>query len=527
MRKFPSQISRCLPHAVACACALALASGAHAGTWTKLANNAPGGTGTGLLLTDGTIMVSQFDSKLWMRLTPDAKGNYVNGTWSSLASMSECRLYFTSQMMRDGNIWLLGGEYTGATSCSSNWSNTGEKYDSLANSWSPIATHPDSSYGDVPSMLLDGDKIMTGSLQSAHTWIYDIASNTWSAGPTKHYNDRSDEEGWAKLHDGTIFVYDLFQSANTGKGFAEVWDPKTNTWLGRSPGDGTANGTLPSLSGNAVGFEMGPTMALRDKKSKGSVLAIGATGHNAMYTVGTNTFTALPDLNDTVNGQQVLFGADDAPGAEMPSGHVIFSADTGPTNGTFSPPTHLFDFDPKAKSITSITSTFPDQNYLNTSSYLTQMLMLPTGQMLFSNGTKVLYIYTPDGKASNASLPKFSSLQYNGDGTLTLTGKYLNGQSAGATYGDDASYDENYPVVHLTDTSSNVFYARSTNWSNVHVGDKTPETVDLTLNKGLKTPGNYNLVISASGIQSKSTCVVITAAMIAGNGSAGAVQTCN
>jgi hypothetical protein len=266
---------------------------------------------------------------------------------------------------------------------------------------------------------------------------------------------------------------------------------------------------------------------LRDQTHKGSALAIGATGHTAMFTIGTNKFTALQDLNDTVNGNQVLFGADDAPGSEMPSGQVIFAADTGPTNGTFSPPTHLFAFDPKTEKITSVTSSFPDQTYLNKSSYLFQMTMLPTGQMLFSNTTKVMYIYTPDGKASKSSMPKFTSLQYNGDGTFTLTGKQLNGMSAGATYGDDAQMDENYPVVSLADSSSDVFYGRTTNWSNVEVGDKKPETVDITLNKGLKKAGNYNLVISAAGIANKGTCVVITADMIAGSGSAGAVQTCN
>jgi hypothetical protein len=523
----PSQIQRRLPHAIACACVLALASGAHAGTWTKLTNAAPASAGTGpsFVLTDGTIMVKTGSSS-WSRLTPDAKGSYVNGTWSALASMSECRIWFSSHVLRNGNLWVLGGEYTGS-GCAANWSNTGEMYDTVANKWTPIAHHPESSYGDVPSMLMEGDKIMTGSLQTNKTWIYDIATDTWSAGPAKFYNDRSDEEGWAKIGGGQIITYDLFISVSTGTGHAEIWDPSTNAWTGRTPSDGSATGTLPLLSSNAVGEEMGPTLALRSKKHKGSVFAIGANGHTAMFTIGTKKWAALPDLNDTLNGKQILFGADDAPGAEMPSGHVIFSADTGPTNGTFTPPTHLFEFDPDAKTITSITSSFPDQNYLNISSYLSTMIMLPTGQLLFGNSTRVLYVYTPDGKADKGSMPKFTSLHYNGDGTFLLTGKQLNGVSAGATYGDDSQYDENYPIVSLADSGSNVFYGRTTNWSNVEVKDKKPETVTLTLNKGMSTAGNYDLVISGAGIESKATCVVITAAMISGTGSAGDVQTCN
>jgi hypothetical protein len=526
MRKTTSLISRCLPHAIACACALALAAGAQAATWTKLKNKAPGdGSVVMFQLTDGTIMVKTGDSS-WARLTPDAKGSYVNGTWSALADMSECRYWFTSHVLRTGNLWILGGEYTGA-GCPSNWSNTGELYDTVKDKWSPVAHHPESSYGDVPSMMLDGDKIMTGSLQTNKTWVYDIASDSWTAGPTKFYNDRSDEEGWAKIHGGQVIVYDLFISVSTGTGHAEIWDPSTNAWTGRTPSDGSATGTLPLLSSSAVGFEMGPTLALRSKKNKDSVFAVGANGHTAMYNVPKNSWAAMPDLNDTLNGKQVLFGADDAPGAEMPSGNVVFAADTGPTNGTFTPPTHLFEFNPDKKTIASITSSFPDQNYLNTSSYETQMIMLPTGEMLFGNGTTVMYIYAPDGKAEKGSRPRFMNLHYNGDGTFLLKGRQITGVSAGATYGDDAQYDASYPIVRLTDTDSNVFYGRTTMWSTTEVQDKRPETVTLTLNKGMTAAGNYDLEISAAGVSSKPTCVVITSAMISGTGSAGDVKTCN
>src|SRR5689334_17934515 len=134
MRKTPSLI--------ACAAALALVSGAQAATWTKLKNAAPGGTVTLYQLTDGTIMVKDGDAS-WAKLTPDAKGSYVNGTWSNLASMSECRYWFSSHVLRDGNVWILGGEYTGA-GCPANWSNTGELYNTVTNKWSPVASHPES-----------------------------------------------------------------------------------------------------------------------------------------------------------------------------------------------------------------------------------------------------------------------------------------------------------------------------------------------------------------------------------------------
>ncbi len=47
----------------------------------------------------------------------------------------------------------------------------------------------------------------------------------------------------------------------------------------------------------------------------------------------------------------VQYGADDAPAAELPNGHVIFTADTSPFNG----PTKLFEYNPDSNSLSEIT----------------------------------------------------------------------------------------------------------------------------------------------------------------------------
>jgi hypothetical protein len=509
-------------HLLALACTLALAGGAQAATWTKLAKQAPGtwGTSTMFLLTDGTVMVKTGDGD-WSRLSPDAKGNYANGSWSKIASMSEGRQWFASHVLPNGNVWILGGEYSGPN-MDANWTNTGEVYDTLQDSWSPIANHPESRYGDVPSMLLDG-RIMTGSLSTNRTWFYDLASNSWTSGATKAYADRSDEEAWVKLPNGGVMTYDVFQSISQNQGYAEVWNPKTNAWSGRSPVDGTATGTLPLLSTQAVGFEMGPSIKLRSPSHKGSVLFVGADGHTAVFTIGKRNWVQTPDLLDNLNGKQVLFGSDDAPGAELPSGHVLIAADTGPTNGTFSPPTHLFDFDPDAQTFTAIQSTFPDPAYWNIPCYEATMLMLPSGELLIGNSSSQLYVYTPDGRANKKSRPVFESLHYDGSGQFTLTGRQLNGVSAGASYGDDAEMDENYPIVNFRDANGNVFYARTTNWSNTGVGHHGDETVQLTLKAGMPK-GDYELTAIGAGIGSQKACLHITADEAAGTGDPADVQ---
>src|SRR5215470_15084139 len=87
-------------------------------SWTPLANLPPGGSVINLLLlSDGTVMAQSGDDGWhWFKLTPDAPGSYVNGTWTTTAPMSFPRIYFSTNILQDGRVWLLGGEYTGRTS---------------------------------------------------------------------------------------------------------------------------------------------------------------------------------------------------------------------------------------------------------------------------------------------------------------------------------------------------------------------------------------------------------------------------
>src|SRR5262245_58261875 len=88
-------------------------------SWTPLKNlSSFGGVSTMLLLSDGTVMAqvndSGFGSNSWAELTPDATGSYVNGTWSSLPSMSTVRRFYASEVLPSGKVFVLGGEYSGS-----------------------------------------------------------------------------------------------------------------------------------------------------------------------------------------------------------------------------------------------------------------------------------------------------------------------------------------------------------------------------------------------------------------------------
>jgi hypothetical protein len=452
-------------------------------------------------------------------------------------------------------------------------------------------------FGATESILLPGGtQILAGNLLDRTSFLYNIATNTWSPTGSKFYNDPSDEEGWAMTGaPGKVIVYDISYSTaqnainHLNQGYAEKYDPATGTWTGISPADGTALGTLPVLSSAKLGNEFGPTLRLQD----GRILEIGGNNLTALYTPSTNTWAAGPTIVGTLNGQPAPFGADDAAGAILPNGHVIFAADAGPattdddsfgtttegsnvmtgipstaifqvgwgvadadgTNtiiptqttivsidgphqitmsnsalvtsvnaaiqfgGTFSSPTQLFDFNPAgAGSIAPLAAVYPG-DLTQVGAYLTRMLVLPTGQIFFglNQNTQRPYIYTPDGSASPALRPVITNITYNGSGKFTLTGRQLDGQSAGASYGDDAQMDSNYPILRLVNSTGNVYYCRSTNWyaGVVAGGTAVTHTVNFTLNAAMPA-GNYSAIVSGAGISSFPIALNITQGEING-----------
>jgi hypothetical protein len=130
------------------------------------------------------------------------------------------------------------------------------------------------------------------------------------------------------------------------------------------------------------------------------------------------------------------------------------------------------------------------------------MLVLPSGQVLMSDSGTRLALYTPDGAPDPAWKPTISGITPNGDGTFLLIGTQLNGLNAGASYGDDAEMDSNYPLVQLVDAGGNVSYARTFGWSSTGVATgATPVSTYFTPPAGV-VPGDYSLSVIANGIAS-------------------------
>src|SRR5450432_2419462 len=106
-----------------------------AGTWQKLTNQPAFNVSTMLLLTNGIVMCQESGAARWWALAPDVSGSYTKGTWSPLAPMHHTRLYYASAVLKDGRVFVAGGEISDAGEDTS----ACEIYDPITNNWTVIA----------------------------------------------------------------------------------------------------------------------------------------------------------------------------------------------------------------------------------------------------------------------------------------------------------------------------------------------------------------------------------------------------
>ena len=447
------------------------------GTWTALAHSPPEAINTMLLLPDGTVMAAGASSANgWYRLTPDSTGSYVNGTWSTLATMNYSRLYFSSDVLTNGKVFVAGSEYDTGT-------NSAEVYDPIANTWTVTPPPPagQSGFLDSISKIMPNGNVLVAPVYpatSGGTMIYNPTSNTWSTGPNLYRGYYQDEASWVKLQDDSILTIDPFGTNS------ERYIPSLNQWVN--------DATVPVSLYDPYGSELGGAFLLPD----GRAFFLGATGNTALYTPsGSNSPGAWLAGPVIPNGQ----GTPDAPAAMMVNGKILCAVSAAPTSANHFPsPTSFYEFDPAANSFTQVSgptgATYPDPTYV------LRMLDLPDGRVLFSASASQLYVYQPGSAPLAAGKPIINSIGANLDGSYQLTGTLLNGISEGAAYGDDAQMDSNYPLVRMTNlTSGAVYYARTFNWNSTSVmASNNAVTTQFALPAGLPV-GNYNLVAVANG----------------------------
>jgi hypothetical protein len=488
--------------------------------WTPLVNPPPFGTpGTMLLESDGTVLVhNEPDNNTiaatnqWWKLTPDASGSYVNGTWTQIASMpaNYAPLYFGSAILPDGRMIVEGGEYNVENPV---WTNQGAIYDPVSNSWKSVAPPPGwTNIGDAASDVLpDGTFMLQQPCNTCTTdpnlTVDDALLNarnlSWRVIPATGKHDPNDEEGWTLEPNGQLLTVDTWAVGET-----ELFDPRSDTW---SFAGATAPGGNPLNPFPIV--EIGPQAEMPG----GNVFVVGAgtsqqeyptpctdntPAQTALYQYKSGTWSAGPNI-PLINNEE--YTATDGPSATLPDGNVLFDVSAC----TYNIPTHFFVYNASSNSLTQI----PDApNAQNDTSYATRMLVLPNGQILYNDGSNEMEVYTGSGAPNPAWAPSIDWLSDSTlapGGTYNLAGRQLAGLDQGAAYGDDVQDNTNFPLVRITNSATGVVtYARTHDWSSVSVAPGANSSTQFTLPNN--TPrGRSTLVVIANGIASSPRAVTI------------------
>ena len=448
------------------------------GTWTTLNNTAPDPNGgVMLLLSDGTVIAkaeggSDFYGDIWDKLTPDIHGSYVNGTWTTIAPMHDTRLYFSSQVLMDGRVFIAGGEYGSGGFYA-------ETYDPQTDKWTK-APNQGQFISDANSEILPDGRVLVALVATTNrTAIFNPVSNTWATGPICH--GAHNESAWVKLPDNSILM------VNFNVRTSERYIPSLNQWV--------VDATVPVSLYEPFSGETGAGFLLPD----GRAFFLGASGHTAIYTPSGNTSRGTWIAGPNIPNAQ---GTPDAPGAMMVNGKIICAVSPIPNAGVLAPPTSFYEFDYLSNSFTQSNSPGGGSFSSFSPCYTTNMLDLPDGTVLYGEqGNTEYYVYSPDGTPLASGKPTINNITQNACSLFTITGTLFNGISEGAAYGDDGQMATNYPIVRLT-SGTNVYYARTFNWNRTGVqtgtlADTTHFTVPSTLPHAM-----YSLVVVANGISS-------------------------
>jgi hypothetical protein len=536
-------------HSPMAACAMAAALLltpllATAGTWRTLTNPPPlpdifdpsgndlyfGGAAFPLLMTDGGVMVQNVGDGKIFKLTPDLKGSYVNGTWSQLATMPYVSYAGAQAVLPDGRIIMEGGEY-------SNFdfefllTNDGAIYDPVANTWTRVtppsffvdlyppravfAPHP---IGDSQSVVLPNGTFMLADKMSRQAALLDAKNLTWTETGTSSKADMNDEEGWTLLPNGKVltvdcytdFFFGLVPSYPADPTHSELYDPETGQWS-------SAGSTINTLTDPLLS-ETGPAVLRPD----GSVFAVGSQGYTSIYHSRSGKWKAGPRLPLSPQGFQ--YTAQDAPGALLPNGNVLFAVSGGaepPGGGYSDPPLAFFEFDGHRLIPEPAT---PNAPYEPSGSV--NLLVLPTGQILAADGTTDIEIYTPDKHVRDheheheheqedenerewAPVILWGPRELHPGRSYQLAGIRFNGMSQASMFGDEGQSATNYPLVRITNLRTHhVFYSRTHDHSSMAVAsdDEVSTHFDVPSRQEF---GLSKLEVVANGIASEPLIVVV------------------
>jgi hypothetical protein len=311
--------------------------------------------------------------------------------------------------------------------------------------------------------------------------------------------DTNDEEDYTLMANGKILTVDTERGHNEPTP-AEIYDPSTGSWSDAA--------TAPNILVDPASFETGPNVRL----DSNSMFQVGGTpcsgpncaAHTAIYRPALDAWVAGPDF-PAIDGH--FYNVNDGPASILPSGRVLIQASPGWSCGNaFCSPSHFFVFN--GRTMVQV----DDPAGADIAAYQGRMLVLPTGQILWTSDENAAEVFTETAPPNAKAIPRVTSAPATvtrGTGNYSATGRLFTGVSNGAAYGDDAQMNTDYPLVRITNNSSgHVCYARTHDFSpttfQFDVPSATPPVWENPCDTGAST-----LAVVVNGVASALRAVTV------------------
>lgn len=452
---------------------------ASAQTWQP-APTCPIEASTMLLLRDGRVLAHQGNTTTIAILTPDAKGSYVNGTWSLAAPLpvGYAPYNYSSAVLPDARVIFEGGEYiNGALT----YSTMGAVYDPKNNTWTTV--NPPRNWetiGDAPSVLLASGTYMQANCcdLTKQTAFLNAQNLTWTAGPNGAIKPH--ETGWTLLPDDTVLMVDNAPACGSSQS-SQIYQPN-KSWV--------CGPELTEMLYEAPPFE--PELGSTVLTYNGEVLQVGGNDIVAtnVLNLGTMTWADGPIPPDG-------FNQNDGPAAVEPNGLVLLLM----WNPNLPITCQFMEFNPRTQALVEIVN--PPECPREGAGVNSRLLVLPSGQILMSDFSRIVEVYTPAIAPTSVAAPAIypsGLVLHSGSANNILYGKQLNGLSQAVFYGDDYQGATNYPLVQLVDSNGHVWFATTHDDSYNGI---TPNKVSYTKFDVPVIPGGaYTMRVVTNGIPS-------------------------
>ncbi|MBS0633861.1 MAG: hypothetical protein JSR37_00170 [Verrucomicrobia bacterium] len=510
------------------------------GYWQPLVNQPTflqGGAATPILLTDGSILITDIGySDIW-RLVPDETGDYANGRWIQAASLPaipqnidwpiqySCRTapnepnqteyapaYFASAVLADGRVVFAGGENNGPN-FDFVLTNMCAIYDPVEDLWQPILPPPfvidqyppraefaPNAIGDASSVVLEDGTFVLAPKMSNQLAYLNPKTLKWTEVGTRTNPSMNDEQFLVLLPNGNVlttecyngqyFVPEIYGSFPLSANMTNslIFNPKTKRWK-------SAGSTIQPLTEEIAG-EIGPAILRPD----GKVVAFGGsyTGQNVLFDSETETWSVTRPF-PIGPGEEGQLTCADACAVLLPNGNVFVVA--GPF--FFLPPAHFFEFTYENNELIE-QAVMPNSQDIVSSA--PNMVLLPTGQVLVTSETSSVYIYTPGNRCYNSDwapvIKQYPEKVRKGK-TYKIEGIRFNGMSQAQSYGDEDGAATNYPLVRITnDETGHVFYCRTHDHSFMGVASDKEVYTYFDVPDSIEH-GKSKIEVVANGIPSK------------------------